>query len=655
MDQVGKARGQGMDRRELLQGGARSVAAATALSAMSSITAQADAAGIKGRPNFVWYLSEDNNPYIGAYGDPFARTPNIDKLASEGILYETCYATSPVCAPSRFTLLTGKYAETCGPAQNMRAVGNMPAWIKGFPEYLRDAGYWTTNNWKRDYNVEVDLKAIWDECSGKAHWRNRPQGSPFFAQFTTLTTHESQLFTEVPLTTDPAQMIVPPYLPDTPNIREDRAHEYDNMNKMDGELGQILTQLEEDGLTENTFVFYFADHGGALPRSKRYASDNGLHIPLIIRVPKQWSSVAPGRPGTVISSPVTNVDLPPTVLSLAGVPLPSYLDGAPMMGPRTRPRKVVFGQRGRMDEQIDMQRSARDERFLYIRNYMPHRPYGQHNAYMWQERGYEDWEQKHLDGEVNVVQDAFWNEKPAEELYDLERDPDQIENLVGDRRHGGKLDWFRGELDDHIFSTNDNGFIPEESPLEGYEQSRAPGAYPLRKVMRVAETAIERDPDNLRRLVTDLGDPNEVVRFWAAQGILMLGEDGGAALEALTEALDQDSSVHVRIVVAEALARLGHTGKPVQFLAETLDTDPGVKIKLQAANALTHVGTGALPYMDVIERGAESINEYVRDTCLYLKFILTGTYTPKSVVYLYRPDPSIPNLVGNPQEDVGAH
>jgi arylsulfatase A-like enzyme len=654
MDEIDNADKGGMDRRELLQGGARTLAAATALSAMSSITAQADASGNKGRPNFVWYLSEDNNPFVGAYGDPFARTPNIDKLASEGILYENCYSTSPVCAPSRFTLITGKYAETCAPAQNQRAVGKMPAWIKGFPEFLRDAGYFTTNNWKRDYNVELDLKAIWNQCSGKAHWRNRPKGAPFFAQFTTLRTHESQLFSEGSLTTDPAKMKVPPYLPDTPNTRADRAREYDNMSAMDAELGLILAQLEEDGLTENTFVFYFADHGGALPFSKRYTNDNGLHIPLVIRVPERWRSVAPGRPGAVVSSPVSNVDLPPTVLSLAGVTVPSYLDGAPMFGPRSKTRKVVFGQRGRMDERYDIQRSARDERFLYIRNYMPHRPYGQHNSYMWQERGYEDWEQKRLDGELNVLQDAFWNEKPSEELYDLERDPNQIENLAGDRRHSGKLDWLRSELDSHILAINDNGFIPEESPLEGYEQSRVPGAYPLKRVMRVAETAIERDPDNLGRLVGDLDDGNEVVRFWAAQGILMLGEQGGPALEALRKRLDRDSSVQVKIVVAEALARLGHTGKPVKFLADTLAANPGVRIKLQAANALTYVGTAALPYMDVIDKGAESLNEGVRGACRYLQFVLTGTYTPKSVVYIYKEDPNTPDLVGRPDVEVGA-
>ncbi|MBS1846278.1 MAG: sulfatase [Actinobacteria bacterium] len=644
-----------MDRRELLKGGARTVAAATALSAMSSITAEAQATGSKVKPNFVWYISEDNNPYIGAYGDPLAHTPNIDKLASEGILYETCYSASPVCAPSRFTLLTGKYAETCGPAQNMRAIGKMPSWIKGFPEYLRDAGYWTVNNWKRDYNVEVDLAAIWDESSIYAHWRKRPAGAPFFAQFTTLTTHESKLFPEAATKSDPSRMVVPTYLPDTPNVRKDRAHEYDNVTAMDAELGQILAQLDEDGLTDTTFVFYFADHGGALPRSKRFANDNGLHIPLIIRVPKQFSSLSPGRPGTVISSPVTNVDLPPTVLSLAGVPLPSYLDGAPMIGWRTRPRQIVFGQRGRMDERYDLQRSARDERFLYIRNYMPHRPYGQHYAYMWQERGYQDWEQKHLDGEVNAAQDAFWGEKPSEELYDLQRDPNQVENLAEHHRHSGKLNWLSSELDNHILSTNDNGFIPEESPLEGYEQSRVPGAYPLRQVLRVAETAIERDPDNLGRLVSELTDPNEVVRFWAAQGVLMLGVDGALAVQTLNERLQAESSVQVKIVVAETLARLGHTGKPVQFLAETLANNPGVRIQLQAANSLTYVGTAALPYLPIINTAAASLNEYVRGTCRYLQFVLTGTYTPKSPVYLELADPNTPNLVGNPFVDVGAH
>ncbi|MBE2319695.1 sulfatase-like hydrolase/transferase [Solirubrobacter sp. CPCC 204708] len=532
------------------------------------------------------------HPFIGAYGDPFARTPNLDAFAREGVRYETAYATAPVCAPSRFSLITGKYAETCGPAHNMRAIAKMPASVRGFPEYLRAAGYYTTNNAKTDYNANIDLAATWNANGGTAHWRGRPTPeTPFFAQFTSQLTHESQLFSTTPLTTDPATMRVPAFLPDTARTREDRARMYDNMARMDADFGRRMAELEADGLAESTIVFYFGDNGGMLPRSKRFANDFGLRVPLIVRIPARFQKLTGTRPGMVVRDPVSCVDLPATVLSLADVRVPDHMDGMPFLGRRSRPRRVIFGQRSRMDERVDLQRTARDERFVYIRNYMPHRPYGQNMGYMWQQRGYQDWEQAHLDGTVTPLQEAFWDEKPSEELYDIERDPDQLTNLVGHRRHEDELRRLRRALDDHILETNDNGFIPEGSPIEGHDESRAPGAYPLRQVMRLAETAIERDPRNLDELVGELDHPNEVMRYWAAQGILMLREAAQPAVVALRARLTAESSAAVQVVLAEALARLGHGGAPVKLLTDTADTHPNVRVRLLALNALVYVAS----------------------------------------------------------------
>jgi hypothetical protein len=312
-----------------------------------------------------------------------------------------------------------------------------------------------------------------------------------------------------------------------------------------------------------------------------------------------------------------------------------YMQGTPFLGRRRQRQeeRYTYGQRSRMDERYDLQRTVRDERYLYIRNYMPHRPYGQHMAFMWQQKGYQEWEQRHLDGQVTPVQERFWDEKASEELYDIWRDPDQVRNLAGEERHRGTLRRLRRALDAHLLETNDNGFIPEGSPLEGYEQSRAPGAYPLRRIMRVAETAIERDPENLEALVDWLGDEHEVTRFWAAQGILMLKEAAQPAVAALTARLETDPSTHVRVVVAEALARLGHSGRPVAFLAETIDTHPNPRVRLLALNAFTYVGVAALPYMAVVERAATSSDEYIRNAGRYLRFVLTGTYTPSSPVF----------------------
>src|SRR4051812_32012130 len=248
------------------------------------------------RPNVLWLVSEDNNPYLGCYEDPLARTPVIDGLAKEGVRYENCFSQAPVCAPSRFTLISGVYATSCQPANHMRASGKTPPGFRGFPAYLRDAGYYTTNNAKTDYNAPVDMKDAWDESGKRAHWRNRPKGKPFFAVFNFEVTHESSLFGKFqPLRdgTDPAKVRIPAYCPDTPETRADRALYYDQHRRLDGQVAVILAQLKEDGLEDDTIVFYYGDNGGVLPRSKRFAYDSGLHVPLIVRYGKNVRHLAP--------------------------------------------------------------------------------------------------------------------------------------------------------------------------------------------------------------------------------------------------------------------------------------------------------------------------------------------------------------------------
>ena len=632
----------GVDRRSFLAGGA--AGAGGLLAASAPLAAASRRRQSQERPNIVWFLSDDAFPYLGAYGDPVARTPTIDRLAAEGIRYESAYCDAPVCAPSRFTLITGLHSATAGPAHHMRAIAKMPSYIRGWPEFLRQAGYFTIETGspggpggapKRDYNAQIDVEATWDLSRAGAHWRERPAGAPFFLYYTTLATHESTIFTHRSGQTRPEDVRIPAFLPDTPTTRADKAQYYDRIAQMDAELGRLVTDLEADDLLDNTFIFYSSDNGGVLPWSKRFANERGLRVPLIVRVPERWSQLAPARPGSVIEAPVEFTDLPPTAMALAGARRPDYMQGTPFLGRRRHreEERYTYGQRSRMDERYDLQRTVRDERYVYIRNYLPHRPYGQHMAYMWQQKGYQEWEQRHLDGQVTPVQERFWDEKPAEELYDIWRDPDQVRNLAGEERHLRTLRRLRRALDEHLLEINDNGFIPEGSPLEGYEQSRAAGAYPLRRVMEVAATAIERDADNLDALVEWLGDDHEVIRFWAAQGLLMLKDAGQTAVGALTDRLDNDSSPHVRVVAAEALARLGRTGRPVEFLAETIDTHEHPRVRLLALNAFTYVGVAALPYMAVVERAATSSDEYIRNAGRYLRFVLTGTYTPSSPVF----------------------
>ena len=607
-----------VNRRTFLK---RAGLAATALSQVQKLDADA---GSPPRPNILWLVSEDNNPFLGCYGYTLARTPALDRLASEGVLYENCFSQAPVCAPSRFTLITGMYATSCGPAEHMRAQGKMPANLRGFPAYLRDAGYYCTNNAKTDYNAPIDTKDTWDESSNKAHWRNRPRGKPFFAVFNHEVTHEGQLFAAsiakyAPLATptDPAKVALPAYHPDLPEFRTDWANYFDQMARLDEQVGRRLAELEADGLAEDTIVFYYGDNGGVLPRSKRFCYDSGTHVPLIIRFPQRFRDLAPASPGTRTDAPVSFVDFAATVLSLAGVRVPKHMQGHAFAGSaRTSPQQYAFSFRNRMDERYDMVRTARDSRYRYLRNYMPHVIYGQHVDYMFQMRSMAAWEKAYREGKLSGPRRFFWEEKPAEELYDLHTDPDEVRNLAADPKFKDVLDRMRAALRRHMLDIRDNGFIPEGSPTEGFDGARDPRAYPLERILETADMAIQRNPVNVQRLIGWLADENESVRYWAALGCVMLREKAAPAAARLVERL-RDSSHAVRVAAAEALCYLGREGDALASLESSLRTDESPWVRLQAANALQNIGPKALPALQAIEQAAADQNNYVQLAARY--------------------------------------
>jgi arylsulfatase A-like enzyme len=581
-------------------------------------------------PNILWIVSEDNNPYLGCYGDKLARTPTLDRLAKDGILYEKCFSTAPVCAPSRFTLITGLYATSCAPANHMRASGKPPAEMRSFPAYLRDAGYYCTNNAKTDYNAPVTMADAWDESSKKAHWRNRPPGKPFFAVFNFEVTHESSLFGKydpLPHGTDPQQVRIPAYLPDTPIIRADRALYYDQHRRLDAQVAALLKQLQDDHLEDDTIIFYYGDNGGVLPRSKRFACEAGLHVPLILHFPKKWQPLAPAAAGSRLDSPVSFVDFAPTLLALAGVKPPAYFQGHPFAGVETIPPHVyAFGHRDRMDERYDFVRTVRDKQYRYIRNYRPDLPWGQHIQYLWEQKGMKEWEKLHQAGKLNEVQDRFWQEKPEEELYDEQADPDEVNNLAHSPAHQEILLRLRAALYDHMLKIRDNGFIPEGSPLEGYAASRDDKTYPLEKIIAQANRATARDPKNLPAFEQDLKADNEVLRYWAALGCLMLKDQATPANAALLEAAT-DPSPRVRVIAAEALCRTGQPERGLPVLAALLkDKDP--KPRLQAANTLDHLGPIAKPLWPAIRIATRDKDDYVKRAARYTDAILSGETPP---------------------------
>lgn len=434
------------------------------------------------RPNIVWISNEDMSPKLGAYGDKLVRTPVLDRLARQSVRYTNAFSTAPVCAPSRAAIITGIHQTTLG-AQHMRTTEDRvpelpgpylavpPFYVKAFPEYLRAAGYYTTNRMKTDYQFGVPF-TIWDDVSKTAHWRNRSdRNQPFFSVFNLEVTHESQIFPSSParkgkpLVTDPAKVEVPPYYPDTPAVREELARLYNNIADMDAQVGELLKQLDEDGLAENTIVFYWSDHGDGVPRAKRSLYDSGLRVPLMIRWPKALGATA--EPG-VRDEMVSLIDLAPTVLALAGVEIPTHVQGRVLLGPKARPApQYVFGARDRMDQEYDMMRSARDPRYLYIRNFAPEQPYAGHIIYRNQSAIMQQWLELQAAGKLTGPA-ALWmrSSRPAEELYDTQADPHQVRDLSADPAHKATLERMRGAVVTWMRDAADQGLINEAEMIQ---------------------------------------------------------------------------------------------------------------------------------------------------------------------------------------------
>lgn len=545
------------------------------------------------RPNILWVVNEDHSAnYAEGYGDPLAHTPNFARLARGGILFERAYSTSAVCAPTRASIITGMYAPTLG-TQHMRSVVPMPPWLRFFPAYLRDAGYFTTNCQKMDYNANV-LPDTWDENNAKAHWRNRRPGQPFFSVFNFTESHESSLHKRFPLTVDPAKVRVPAYLPDTETVRTDIAQYYGRVTAADTRIGEILTQLEADGLAEDTIIFYYSDHGGVVARSKRFLYENGTHPALAVYFPKKYQHLAPMGPGSRSSELVNWVDLAPTVLSLAGVKAPEFMQGRAFAGVfRREAPGFTYNFRDRMDSRVDFSRAVTDGRWRYIRNYRPDLPILQRIDYLWRQAAMQQWDELYRAGKLNAVQASFFQPKAPEELYDCESDPDNVRNLAADPAQRARLEKMRSANRSHLLATRDTGFMPEgmlrelagaRSPSEvGSDDQR----YPLTEVIDLVDALqLAGEKDKAGRVARALKSPAPALRYWAIVGVL------GSRLASDTQLRDRlkDTNISVRVAAAFELAKRGVDTPVAPVFAEAMTEDQVPAMRLEALNWL-----GGLP------------------------------------------------------------
>ena len=444
-----------------------------ALAATPSTLAAAPASAPSTHPNILCITVEDISPRLGCYGDTVARTPVLDRLARDGVRFTRMFSVAGVCAPSRAALITGMYPTAIG-ADFMRTSQEgvpgiqpyevvPPPQVRPFTEYLRAAGYYTTNNAKTDYQFSSPITA-WDENGPEAHWRHRPDGMPFFAIVNIFTTHESQVWqrADEPFIVRPEEVSVPPYLPDTPAVRRDVARVYTNIALMDRRVGELLDELDQAGLADDTIVIWYSDHGGPLPREKRQIRDSGLLVPFIMRFPQGEHAE------TVDGELASFVDIPATILSLAGVKVPAYMQGRPFWGAqKASPRQYIFAARDRMDRQYDAARAVRDKRFEYIRNYKPGAAAYLDVAYRKQMASMQELLRLRDLRQLDPIQSLWFRApRPVEELYDTVVDPFEVHDLARDAAYGQVRERLSGALDAWLQQTEDAPLRPERDVVE---------------------------------------------------------------------------------------------------------------------------------------------------------------------------------------------
>ncbi len=572
------------------------------------------------RPNILWISCEDTSPWLGFCGEKYALTPNLDALARRGVYYRNAFVTAPVCSPSRFAIITGCYATAYG-TQRLRSQFPVPDSVHAFPSFLRQAGYYCSNNSKTDYNTSAEKRMIaeaWDACSATAHWRGRKPGQPFFAVFNLMETHQSKVFESTPAPKlepsekhDPAKAPIPPYYPDTAKSHWTMARVHDCITAMDKRAGNILAELERDGLQEDTIVFFWPDHGQGIPRGKRTVWDTGLKIPVLVYFPQKYRQLAPSAPGSVSDRLISLMDLGPTLLSMLELPIPSYMQGQAFLGKSAgAPRQYIFGARDRVDEALEVSRAARDARYLYIRNFMPDLSWNQPEAYSDQLALRREITQLAGEGKLNAAQLTYAGPaKPQEALYDTQSDPWQLRNLAGDPELGPVLARMRQALRDWQAQTRDLGLIPEwqaEQMCEGgrplCEAAKADANYAFARVLETAESvgSTEQTPELIRRLT----DPDPSVRYWAAIGLRAAGKEVEAAHDALRKSLE-DPALPVQIEAAGILVRQWNDSDALARLAALLG--PGNETaRLHAARTLQQLGEKARPAVPAMQQALAS-------------------------------------------------
>lgn len=543
--------------------------------------------GQQKKPNIVWITTEDNSAnwyrlYNPEHGAPM---PNVEKLAKHGLVFNHAYSNAPVCSAARSTIISGVYAPKTGvhfhrPQEKV----HMPEGLKMFPKYLREAGYYTTNNNKQDYNfTKEEVKGVWDESSKKATFRNRKEGQPFFHVQNFMDTHESQMFKGlkkgVKNIGEPSKVDLFPYHPDTEIFRKKYAQYISLNHHVDKKIGRIVKQLEEDGLLDDTFIFHYGDHGGVLPGGKGYAHNDGLQVAMVVYVPKNWQHLAPAKAGSRVDGFVEFIDLSATVLNLAGIPIPEQIDGKPFLGEGVTLKKLnksdeAFGYADRFDEKYDMVRFLRKGKFSYWRSYQPFNFDGLHNFYRYKQPAFREWRDLAMANKLGDVQSAFYRPRLPEQLYDLENDPHEVNNLANNPKYKKVLLEMRALMQKRVKSMPDLSFFPEPAFLklssgDGVAFGKA-NKQKINKLIDLADLQLLPFEKAKKKIAKALASSDPMERYWALINCSAYGKEAKYFYANAKKLASSDSDLLVRTRATEFLGLTG-AADPKPLMLDILD------------------------------------------------------------------------------------
>nr|WP_281503837.1 sulfatase [Arenibacter sp. F26102] len=520
-------------------------------------------------PNIVWITSEDNSKhYQKLFDDNGIPTPNIESLAKEGLIFSRAFSNAPVCSVARSAIISGCYGPRIGAQFHRKmALVPMPDSLKMFPAYLRQAGYYTTNNSKEDYNI-IKGADVWDESSKKASWKNRAEKQPFFHVFNIGVSHESSMhFTTegmdtIASETDINSFKIQPNHPNTDVFKYTNALYRDKIREMDRQVGEIVKELKEDGRLDDTFIFYFGDHGGVLPGSKGYLYETGLHVPMVVHVPKNYRHLVKNQIGSTTNGFVSFIDLAPTILNLAGINIPKEIDGTAFLGKdiesgELNSRDETYSYADRFDEKYDMVRAVRKGKYKYIRSYQPFNYDGLMNNYRYKQLAYQEWQSLYNDGKLDELQSAFFEKRAPEMLFDIDADPYETKNLADDPAYSSTLISMREKLAIWVKGMPDLSFYPEhfliekafENPVEFGKKHKDE----IQKYIAIADLNLLNFDNAKNSLTTALKSSDPWERYWALIACSTFGQQAIGMESQIREMASHDTALINRVRAAEYL------------------------------------------------------------------------------------------------------